>query len=128
MCKPCHEQCGSSCHGPGADNCTTCKYFKDGNFCVSECAKNKYQENGFCKFCHSHCVDGCTGPKSILAEGGCNSCELAIMYDTGVYECLNKNDSCPDGYYFEYVGPQMHEDVNLKLLSGKAICRKCHPR
>lgn len=42
--------------------------------------------------------------------------------------CLFHNDTCPDGYYFEWFGPQIHEDSSLKSLSGKAICRKCHPR
>lgn len=41
--------------------------------------------------------------------------------------CLHANSTCPDGYFFEYVlGPQERE--SLKLMVGKAICRKCHPR
>lgn len=40
--------------------------------------------------------------------------------------CLHKNETCPDGYYYEYVAPQ--EQESLKPLVGKAICRKCHPR
>lgn len=40
--------------------------------------------------------------------------------------CLRKNESCPDGYYYEWVGPQ--EQGELKPLAGKAVCRKCHPR
>jgi epidermal growth factor receptor len=40
--------------------------------------------------------------------------------------CLSKNESCPDGYYYEYLGPQERE--SLKSMAGKAICRKCHPR
>ncbi|KAJ8922134.1 hypothetical protein NQ315_004068 [Exocentrus adspersus] len=128
-CKPCHEQCGSSCHGPGADNCTTCKYYKDGPFCVSQCPTNKYEENGVCKQCHTACVDGCTGPKNTVGLGGCNSCELAIMNENATVDgCLHKNESCPDGYYFEYVGPHQDQESFLRSLSGKAICRKCHPR
>ncbi|KAJ8970168.1 hypothetical protein NQ317_000777 [Molorchus minor] len=128
-CKPCHEQCGSACHGPGADNCTTCKYFKDGPFCVSSCPTNKYEENGVCKQCHTACVDGCTGPKNTVGLGGCNSCELAIMNENATVDvCLHKHESCPDGYYFEYVSPQIQDESFLKVLSGKAICRKCHPR
>nr|XP_023021161.1 epidermal growth factor receptor [Leptinotarsa decemlineata] len=126
-CKPCHEQCGSSCHGPGANNCTSCKHLQDGNFCVSKCSQNKYEENGVCKECHANCVDSCTGPSEILGEGGCNSCELAIMDDTN-YVCLHKKDNCPDGYYYEYVGQHIQEETSLKLLAGKGICRKCHPR
>lgn len=41
-------------------------------------------------------------------------------------ECLHKNETCPDGYFYEYVGLQ--EQDLLKHLTGKAICRKCHPR
>ncbi len=40
--------------------------------------------------------------------------------------CLKKTESCPDGYYYEWVGPQ--EQGPLKPLAGKSICRKCHPR
>ena len=40
--------------------------------------------------------------------------------------CLKKNEMCPVGYYYEWVGPQ--EQGPLKPLAGKSICRKCHPR
>lgn len=40
--------------------------------------------------------------------------------------CLKKTETCPDGYYYEWVGPQ--EQGPLKPLAGKAVCRKCHPR
>ncbi|XP_050308574.1 epidermal growth factor receptor isoform X2 [Anthonomus grandis grandis] len=128
-CKPCHHQCGSDCHGPGPEHCTTCRNFKDGPFCVEKCPTNKYEENGICMPCHSTCVDGCTGPKNTVGPGGCTSCELAIMNENAtVDECLHQNDSCPDGYYFEWVGPQVQEESSLRSLTGKAICRKCHPR
>ena len=39
---------------------------------------------------------------------------------------MNKTEPCPDGYYYEWVGPQ--EQGPLKPLAGKAVCRKCHPR
>ncbi|XP_044760747.1 epidermal growth factor receptor isoform X2 [Coccinella septempunctata] len=126
-CKPCHEECGSSCTGPTADKCTTCKHFKDGPFCVSKCPINKFEENGICKPCHNNCVDGCTGPKNIVGPGGCNSCEKAIMRENSMDICLRKDESCPDGYYDDWVVP--HEQASLlKPLAGKAICRKCHPR
>ncbi|KAL1517887.1 hypothetical protein ABEB36_001592 [Hypothenemus hampei] len=128
-CKPCHKECGLSCHGPGQDNCTTCKNFKDGPFCVDKCPTNKYVENGICMPCHSTCVDGCTGPKNTVGPGGCTSCELAIMNENATVDvCLHQNDTCPHGYYFEWVGPQVQEESSLRSLSGKAICRKCHPR
>lgn len=127
-CKPCHEQCGSSCTGPGPEHCATCKHFRDGPFCVSQCPSTKFEENGECKHCHPNCVDGCTGPRNTVGAGGCNSCEIVIMNDNAtVKTCLHKNDSCPDGYFLEIIfSPQ--EQKNLKSLSGKGICRKCHPR
>ncbi|XP_076263904.1 epidermal growth factor receptor isoform X1 [Rhynchophorus ferrugineus] len=128
-CKPCHEQCGSSCSGPGPDNCTTCKNFKDGPFCVEKCPTNKYVENGICKPCHSTCIEGCTGPLNILGANGCNSCERAIMNENATVDvCLHINDPCPDGYFVEWVGPQVQEESQLRSMAGKAICRKCHPR
>ncbi len=39
---------------------------------------------------------------------------------------MKKTETCPDGYYYEWVGPQ--EQGPLKPLAGKAVCRKCHPR
>lgn len=36
------------------------------------------------------------------------------------------DEECPIGYYKEYAGPQ--ENGALKTLSGKILCRKCHPR
>lgn len=126
-CKRCHEQCGSSCSGPGPDKCTTCKHVKDGPFCVSSCPTGKYTENGECRHCHPNCVGGCTGPRNTIGFGGCNSCEKAVLNESGgVDVCLHKNETCPEGYYYEYVGPQ--EQESLKPLAGKAICRKCHPR
>lgn len=80
-----------------------------------------------CKSCHPNCVDGCTGPLNTVAFGGCNSCEKATMNENATIDyCLSKNESCPDGYYYEYLGPQERE--SLKSMAGKAICRKCHPR
>ena len=32
----------------------------------------------------------------------------------------------PTGYYYEWISPQ--EQGTLKILAGKAVCRKCHPR
>lgn len=49
------------------------------------------------------------------------------MNDRGTFDkCLRKNESCPDGYYYEWVLPQ--EQGTLKPLAGKGICRRCHPR
>lgn len=83
--------------------------------------------NGECWPCHENCVDGCQGPKNTIGPNGCNSCEKAIINgDVSIDRCLRTNESCPDGYYYEWVGPQ--EQGPLKPLAGKGICRKCHPR
>uniref|UniRef100_A0A8C6SWI0 Receptor protein-tyrosine kinase n=1 Tax=Neogobius melanostomus TaxID=47308 RepID=A0A8C6SWI0_9GOBI len=42
LCVACHAECEplnntASCHGPGADECTECRNFKDGDFCVDHC-------------------------------------------------------------------------------------------
>ncbi|KAK9499252.1 hypothetical protein O3M35_002321 [Rhynocoris fuscipes] len=126
-CEPCHEECESTCHGPGSGNCTRCKNARDGPFCVSSCPQSKYNDNGECKPCHANCINGCDGPENTIGPTGCKSCEKAIINgDITVDRCLQKNESCPDGYYYEYVGPQ--EQGPLKPLASKAICRKCHPR
>ncbi|CAH1394458.1 unnamed protein product [Nezara viridula] len=128
ICMPCHEECESTCLGPGPGNCTRCKNVRDGPFCVSECPASKYNADGECKPCHSNCVYGCSGPQNTIGATGCHSCEKAIINGevTIVERCLQKNESCPDGYYNEYVQPQ--EQGALKPLAGKTICRKCHPR
>lgn len=90
---------------------------------------SKYPEDGECKACHENCVSGCTGPLNRLGEGGCNSCEKAIvsMYDPNVVEqCLKAEETCPESFYHEYIGPQ--EEGSLKSLTGKSVCRKCHQR
>ncbi|XP_025829040.1 epidermal growth factor receptor-like [Agrilus planipennis] len=127
VCEYCNEQCESSCSGPGPEHCTTCKHFRDGPYCVSKCPITKYEDNGECKLCHPNCVDGCTGPKNTIGPGACNSCDKAVMNENATVDvCLHKNDPCPTGYFFEWVRPQ--EQEFLRPLSGKAICRKCHPR
>ncbi|CAH1179272.1 unnamed protein product [Phaedon cochleariae] len=126
-CKLCHDQCGSSCHGPGANNCTSCKHFRDGNFCVPKCPSKKYEENGLCRQCHSNCNSNCTGPANTFGPGGCDFCELALMNDSGKYVCLRGNESCPEGYYYDYISIHNQEKSDYKL-NVNAICRKCHPR
>lgn len=127
LCLPCHEECDSTCSGPGPGNCTQCKHVRDGPFCVPFCPSSKYSFNGECRPCHQNCVYGCKGPENTIGPNGCRSCEKAIINgDVTVERCLQRNESCPDGYYYEWVGPQ--EQGPLKPLAGKAICRKCHPR
>ncbi|KAK6626910.1 hypothetical protein RUM44_009387 [Polyplax serrata] len=126
LCKPCHEECASTCFGPGNGNCTKCKHVRDGPFCYASCPETKYDDNGECKPCHKNCVDGCTGPENRIGPNGCVSCEKAIISaDLKVESCLPKDEPCPTGYYYEWVGPQFQGP--FKPLAGKAICRKCHP-
>lgn len=127
LCKPCHEECASTCRGPGNGNCTKCKHVRDGPFCYASCPESKFDENGECKPCHPNCVNGCSGPENNIGPRGCQSCEKAIINeDVSVESCLPKDEPCPNGYYYEWVGPQ--DQGPLKPLAGKAICRKCHPR
>lgn len=129
VCKHCDLECLGQCRGPGPSNCTACKNVRDGPYCVAECPISKYNYNGECKPCHENCISGCTGPNNTLGIGGCNSCEKAIvsMYNPNVVEqCLKVDETCPDGYYHEFIGPQ--EEGLLKSLTGKSVCRKCHSR
>lgn len=129
-CKKCHPECKFGCTGMEAFDCTQCKNVKDGPHCVAECPSHKYNNNGTCVECDKSCVDGCTGPSNKLGEGGCNSCGKAIINSTDpsfVGHCIKAEDSCPEGYYQEYVGPQQPEGP-LKSSLGKPVCRKCHHR
>uniref|UniRef100_A0A182RPP5 Epidermal growth factor receptor n=1 Tax=Anopheles funestus TaxID=62324 RepID=A0A182RPP5_ANOFN len=124
-CGDCHAECKDFCHGPNADHCGSCVNVKDGRFCVAECPIMKHAMNGTCINCHKTCV-GCRGPRDTIAPDGCISCEKAIIgSDATIERCLMKDESCPDGYYSDYV---LQEEGPLKQLSGKAVCRKCHPR
>lgn len=79
VCMLCHEECNSTCHGPGPGNCTDCKHVKDGPFCTTVCPTSKYDASGECRPCHENCVDGCKGPENTIGDKGCNSCEKAII-------------------------------------------------
>jgi L1 cell adhesion molecule len=79
VCMLCHEECNSTCHGPGPGNCTGCKHVKDGPFCIPVCPTSKYDAGGECQPCHENCVDGCKGPENTIGLNGCNSCERAII-------------------------------------------------
>lgn len=126
VCKHCHEECDGTCMGPNADHCQKCKHVRDGPFCVQKCPLSKYNDNGQCKPCHENCVGGCEGPENNIGPNGCHSCEKAIINGHVPEGCLQKRESCPEGYYYEWVSPQ--EQGALKPLAGKGVCRKCHPR
>lgn len=128
VCQRCHSECQSACHGPGANNCLDCKNVKDNGFCVAECPAKKFNDRGLCKSCHASCLDSCTGPSSRLGEGGCKTCGKAIVLNDTVINCIKSDELCPDGYYQEYVSPQMEQQLHFKLPMGRPICRKCHSR
>ncbi|XP_063699367.1 epidermal growth factor receptor [Culicoides brevitarsis] len=124
-CGECHEECRDSCTGPHNDDCSACKNVKDGKFCVKQCPESKYAASGKCEPCHETCV-GCRGPRNTIAPDGCITCDSAIINnETKVERCLKKNDTCPDGYYYDWIGPQA--DGAFKPLTNKQVCRKCHP-
>ena len=126
-CMKCHKECKLTCFGSGADNCHECKNARDGPFCVDQCPDGKYMDKntGECMHCHENCVNGCLGPDNSLSPNGCKSCDKAIINaDLEVVKCLKENETCPEGYFYEWVVPQI--EGKLKPLAGKAICRPCH--
>jgi len=127
QCMKCNAQCDLTCTGPGPKECDKCKNVKDGPFCVEECPMSKYNNSyGECQDCHRNCVAGCKGPANNIGPRGCNSCDKAIInLELEVIQCLQVDEPCPKGFFYEWVGPQ---DGNLlKSLAGKAVCRPCHP-
>ncbi|KAE9544778.1 hypothetical protein AGLY_000320 [Aphis glycines] len=132
-CAACHPECDGGCHGPGPEHCTSCRNLLDGIHCVSQCPLNKYSANqsrpSECLPCHLNCVGGCGGPDNTIGPNGCRSCHKAVLNaDASVERCLHKNETCPNGYYYEWVGPLEQGGAALRALAGKAVCRKCHPR
>lgn len=79
LCLPCHEECDSTCNGPGPGNCTQCKHVRDGPFCIPFCPSSKYNSYGECRPCHHNCVYGCKGPENTIGFNGCHSCDKAII-------------------------------------------------
>ena len=78
-CAICHEECDGPCTGKGPGKCVRCKHVRDGPYCVAQCPATKYNSSGECLPCHENCVDGCSGPANTVGEGGCFSCEGAIV-------------------------------------------------
>lgn len=127
QCMKCDKECELTCTGDGAGNCHKCKHVKDGPFCVDQCPNTKYNNTyGECQDCHRNCVGGCKGPANNIGPNGCNSCDKAIINkELEVVQCLHESESCPEGYFYEWVGPE--GQGKLKALAGKAVCRPCHP-
>uniref|UniRef100_A0A4W6CLN9 Receptor protein-tyrosine kinase n=1 Tax=Lates calcarifer TaxID=8187 RepID=A0A4W6CLN9_LATCA len=82
LCVACHTECrplngSASCHGPGAEHCTECRHFQDGEFCVDHCPSVvkedqqtvwKYSNaTGHCLPCNTNCALSCT----VMDERGC---------------------------------------------------------
>ena len=126
-CMKCDRECDVTCTGSGPGKCVKCKHVKDGPFCVTECPNTKYNNTfGECQDCHRNCVGGCKGPANNIGAMGCNSCDKAIINkELEVVQCLHESESCPEGYFYEWVGPE--GQGKLKALAGKAVCRPCHP-
>lgn len=107
-CAACHAECAGSCSGPGPEHCHQCRNVRDGKHCVPRCPVNKYASavaNGTCLACDATCV-GCTGPLNTIGDGGCATCEKAIIGDGSVERCLRKEDPCPgENYYFVSCSP-----------------------
>ena len=78
-CAICHEECDGPCTGEGPGQCVRCKHVRDGPYCVAQCPATKYNSSGECLPCHENCVGGCSGPANTVGEGGCFSCEGAIV-------------------------------------------------
>ncbi|XP_018020584.1 epidermal growth factor receptor isoform X2 [Hyalella azteca] len=127
VCSLCHDECLGGCTGPSSSHCKSCRNVKDGPFCYARCPDTKFNEGGQCKPCHQNCVKGCRGPENNIGPRGCISCEKVIINDElEVEKCLKDQESCPDGYFSEWVVHQ--ETGDLQRMAGKTICRKCHPR
>ncbi|XP_076007726.1 receptor tyrosine-protein kinase erbB-2 isoform X2 [Genypterus blacodes] len=75
VCGACHPECrplngSASCRGPGADQCTACLNFQDGESCVDHCPSGvkedqhtlwKYSNaSGHCLPCNTNCTLSCT--------------------------------------------------------------------
>eukprot|EP00117_Sycon_ciliatum_P045767 scpid18719/ scgid0813/ Receptor tyrosine-protein kinase erbB-3; Glial growth factor receptor; Proto-oncogene-like protein c-ErbB-3 len=91
-CLSCHEECAQGCTGPGSEECSACKNYKDGPYCVGGCPGAKFPDSsGTCTSCSPVCKGGCTGGSTSLGTGGCNQCYLGEMDENGVAEgqCLD---------------------------------------
>ena len=83
-CALCHPECDGQCTGGGPDQCLgSCRHVKDGPYCVRQCPEAKYNASGVCQPCHSNCLGGCSGPNNTVGEGGCVSCQVAMVDQDG---------------------------------------------
>ncbi|XP_072229930.1 receptor tyrosine-protein kinase erbB-2 isoform X1 [Leuresthes tenuis] len=82
LCVACNAECrpvngSASCHGPGAEHCTECRNYQDGEMCVDHCPSGvkedqqtvwKYSNaTGHCLPCNTNCTLSCT----VMDDRGC---------------------------------------------------------
>ena len=96
-CDLCHPECDGPCTGGGPDQCAgACRHVKDGPYCIDKCPEAKYNASGVCQPCHPNCLDGCSGPNNTVGEGGCVSCQAAMVdHDDQV---VSRNHSSAAGH------------------------------
>ncbi|CAH8463103.1 unnamed protein product [Dicrocoelium dendriticum] len=151
-CGVCHEECAETCYGPGANECKgACKHFQDGDYCVRECPREKYAEQGTnrCLPCNATCTQAfvapetrlCSGPGDYLGLGGCTACWTVLQSkETNRFHCLI-ND-CPASHYTESHKTLDFVEANRISISQEAkqvalatteaggmirVCKPCHP-
>lgn len=61
VCRNCDAQC-LQCSGPTAQDCLTCRTYRDNATCVATCPALHFPDAaGVCRPCDSQCVGSCTG-------------------------------------------------------------------
>lgn len=139
-CKKCHTECDptSNCTGPESNQCSRCRNYKDGPYCVDECPDIKYtNELDTCMECHDKCTmeRGCTGPNSFIGPGGCNFCEVVKLME----ETYTENNTrrlwgqcevkCPEDQYPDNFKPYPNlptHDGDRPISERVKVCTPCH--
>ncbi|XP_034070469.1 receptor tyrosine-protein kinase erbB-2 isoform X2 [Gymnodraco acuticeps] len=82
LCVACHSECqplngSASCRGSGAEHCSECRHFQDGELCVDHCPSGEKEDqqtvwkysnaSGHCLSCNINCTLSCT----VMDERGC---------------------------------------------------------
>ncbi|OQV21587.1 Epidermal growth factor receptor [Hypsibius exemplaris] len=115
-----------------ADNCTDCLNAREGQTCVATCGSTKYKdEQKNCRQCSALCLS-CTGPGSFVGEGGCQSCEAAVLTKNGSFtgvKCIKPigDEKCPAQHYTQNLDLTEATKLKVVAMTGKVLCRPCHP-